>query len=180
MRFFRPWDGPFLNGAEYRTCCQRCGRSDGASLRTEADETLRHADPDECFTGRPSYDEHTRLDLTYGLDRVWPAGGALTARLWCRNRHEVGRLYGTRSGGLLLARRWFGRPFVKSGGQLLRTIAPDYVIPVLLSEALSSPWAGAIAMQCPCRTELPLDEALVDRLREVGTPARPVHVPLPM
>jgi hypothetical protein len=180
MRFFRPWDGPFLNGAEYRRCCHRCGRSDGASLRTEADEALRHRDPDECFTGRPSYDEHARLDLTHGLDGVWPAGGALTAQLRCRDRHEVGRLYGTRSGELLLARRWFGRPFVKSGNQLLRTIAPDYVVPVLLGEALSAPWTGAIAMQCPCRIEFPVNEALVDRLRLVGTPTRPVSVALPM
>jgi hypothetical protein len=185
---------------ELGRCCLRCGSDRGDSLtatgelvadilglqpsRTPAQlvgvQPVTHRNPDECLTGRPAYDAHTRLALLHGLDGVWPAGGAVTARLWCgrgKKQHQVGRLYETRGGSLLLCRWNFGRPFVRQGTELVRTMALDFLVPVMLEDALATPGLG---MQCPHRVPLEVDTPLVQLLRTIGRPTQPYSVSLPV
>jgi hypothetical protein len=77
---------------------------------------VAHFDPDECVTGRPGYDAHTRLMLKFGYEprRPSPNGGPAALKVMCprqaTNPHEVGRVYRVPEGLLLLARYWFGSP----------------------------------------------------------------------
>jgi hypothetical protein len=200
----RPWDPPSLAFAETAAHCLRCGRSEGASLTptgvpasrvagltaafpalvgsldrvTGGVSTVLHADPDDCVTGRPAYDAHTRLLLTLGEEprRPFPNGGPLVARVVCpspKERHQVGRLYRVPRGSLLLARYWFGSPTVRTGDHMVQTLSDDRVTPVLLAEVLTPPWAGAVEIMCPCRGHFPVDAALVRQLETASASPTP-------
>jgi hypothetical protein len=73
-------------------------------------------------------------------------------------------VYRVPEGLLLLARYWFGSPTVRVGDELVQTRGDDRVTPVLLSEVVIEPWAGAVSMLCPCRVDLPVTTELVARL----------------
>jgi hypothetical protein len=96
-----------------------------------------------------------------------------------KNPHEVGRVYRVSEGLLLLARYWFGSPTVRVENEFVNTGSDDRVTPVLLSEVVTAPWAGAVSMLCPCRVNLPATKELVAQL-EFGaddTRARTVVAP---